>query len=118
MGTKKVPIFLIILTMERENLKMTELIAPSQFWLFGFFPTFILSVLIPVTGAAAFAYIIAKRLAPLVLAAPDKRFDNLPLRIYNLFKIWLAQYRQPRYMLRFFDFVYSVNVAGCYWNLY
>ena len=78
---------------------MTELIAPSQFWLFGFFPTFILSVLIPVTGVAAFAYIIAKRLAPLVLAAPDKRFDNLPLRIYNLFKIWLAQYRQPRYML-------------------
>ena len=78
---------------------MTELIAPAQFWLFGFFPTFILSFLIPVAGIAAFAYIIAKRLAPLVLAAPDERCDHLPLRIYNLLKIWLAQYRQPRYML-------------------
>ncbi|MCD6272452.1 MAG: (Fe-S)-binding protein [Deltaproteobacteria bacterium] len=78
---------------------MTELIAPSQFWLFGFFPTFILSFLIPVAGVAAFAYIIAKRLAPLILAAPDKRCDNLPMRVYNLLKIWLAQYRQPRYML-------------------
>ncbi|WDN87791.1 hypothetical protein BuS5_00759 [Desulfosarcina sp. BuS5] len=78
---------------------MTELIGPSQFWLFGFFPTFILSFLIPVTGVAAFAYIIAKRLAPLILAAPDKRSDNLPMRAYNILKIWLAQYRHPRYML-------------------
>ncbi len=78
---------------------MTELIAPSQFWLFGFFPTFILSFLIPVAGVSTFAYIIAKRLAPLVLAAPDNRCDHLIRRVGNLLKIWLAQYRQPRYML-------------------
>jgi len=62
-------------------------------------PTVIFSVLIPVIGAAIFTYIMAKRIAPLVLAAPDHRFDRIHERIMNVFKLWLAQYRQPRYML-------------------
>ena len=44
-------------------------------------------------------YIIAKRLAPLVKAAPDHRFDNVVARVKQLFFIWLAQWRQPRYMV-------------------
>ena len=78
---------------------MTPLIAPSQYFVFGILPTIIFSLLIPVAGVALFTFIIAKRLAPLVKAAPDNRFDNIPQRIFNLVKIWLLQYRQPRYML-------------------
>jgi len=70
---------------------MEPLIAPSNYWLFGFIPSIIFSLLIPVTGVALFAYIMAKRLAPLVKAAPDFRFDQIPDRIVNLVKIWLGQ---------------------------
>ncbi len=77
---------------------MTTIIAPASYKLFGFFPTVIFSLLIPVIGIAVFTYIIAKRLGPLINAAPDNRFDNIPERIMNVFKIWLGQMRQPRYM--------------------
>ncbi|MBU4317619.1 MAG: (Fe-S)-binding protein [Proteobacteria bacterium] len=75
----------------------TVLIGPASATVFGI-PLIIFSLLIPVAGAAAFAYIIAKRLAPLVKAAPDDRFNRWPERIFQVFKIWLAQWRQPRYM--------------------
>ena len=78
---------------------MEPLIAPSNYWLFGFIPTILFSLLIPVTGVALFTYIMAKRAAPLVKAAPDFRFGQIPERIVNLVKIWLGQWRQPRYML-------------------
>lgn len=77
---------------------MTTIIAPASYKLFGFFPTVIFSLLIPVIGIAVFTYIIAKRLGPLINAAPDNRFDNIPERIMNVFKIWLGQMRHPRYM--------------------
>ena len=32
-------------------------------------------------------------------AAPDKRFNRIPERIKSVLKIWLAQWRHPRYML-------------------
>ncbi len=73
------------------------LISPANFSVLGI-PTIIFSVLIPVVGAALFVYIMAKRAAPLVTAAPDTRFDNIPERVINVIKIWLAQWRQPRYM--------------------
>ncbi|MBC2710109.1 MAG: (Fe-S)-binding protein [Desulfosarcina sp.] len=50
-------------------------------------------------GVAVFTYIMAIRMAPLVKAAPDRRFDRIPQRIFNVLKLWLAQYRQPRYKL-------------------
>lgn len=78
---------------------MAPVIAPASFQLFGFFPMVIFSLIIPVVGIALFTYIMARRLAPLVKAAPDNRFDNIPQRVINLLKIWLIQYRQPRYML-------------------
>ena len=76
----------------------TALIAPANYTLFGI-PTVIFSVLIPVVGVALFAYIMALRAAPLVRANPDLRFDRIAQRLYNVLKIWLGQYRQPRYML-------------------
>jgi Fe-S oxidoreductase len=74
------------------------LIAPAKYFIF-FFPTVIFSFLIPVAGVAVFAYLMALRMAPLVKAAPDQRFDHILRRLYNVLKIWLGQYRQPRYRL-------------------
>ncbi|MCA1784953.1 MAG: (Fe-S)-binding protein, partial [Desulfobacteraceae bacterium] len=54
--------------------------------------------LLPVIGVGLFTYIIARRIAPLVRANPDYRFDNIPERIKNLIVVWLGQVRQPRYM--------------------
>ncbi len=75
------------------------LISPASYLLFGFIPTVIFSVLIPVVAVAIFTFIIAKRLAPLVKARPDFRFDQPAKRIFNVLKIWLGQYRHPRYMM-------------------
>jgi Fe-S oxidoreductase len=85
------------------------LIAPAKYF-FLFIPTVVFSILIPVVGVAVFAYIMAIRLAPLVNAAPDSRSDRIPQRIYHVVKIWLAQYRQPRYLLA--GVVHIVIFAG------
>ncbi len=77
----------------------TVLVPPAEAFIFGFIPTVLFSVLIPVVGVALFAYIMAKRVAPLVMANPDYRFDRIGQRIYAVLKLWLAQYKQPRYML-------------------
>lgn len=78
---------------------MSSIIGPASYKLFGFFPTAILSFILPVIGIGLFVYIMARRLAPLVRAAPDSRFDRIDQRIKNLLVIWLGQFRQPRYML-------------------
>ncbi len=62
-------------------------------------PGWFVSTLIPVIGVAIFTYIMAKRIAPLVLAAPDNRFDRPLDRVFALIKLWLGQWKQPRYML-------------------
>ncbi len=74
------------------------LISPAKAWLW-FVPTWIFSFIIPVVGVAVFTYLIALRLAPLVRAAPDRRFDRILDRLRQVLKIWLAQWRHPRYML-------------------
>ena len=60
-------------------------------------PTVFFSFLIPIAGVALFAYIMAIRIAPLVLAAPDLRFNRFGERIVKVVRIWLLQWRQPRY---------------------
>ncbi len=72
------------------------LISPAQACVLGV-PTVIFSVLLPVVGVALFTFIIAKRLAPLVLAQPDPRRNHILKRIFNMLKYAVAQYRQPRY---------------------
>jgi len=85
------------------------LIAPAKYF-FLFIPTVVFSILIPLAGVVVFTYIMAIRMAPLVKAAPDNRFDRFPQRLYSVLKIWLAQYRQPRYMLA--GVVHIVIFAG------
>ncbi len=75
----------------------TLIVGPADFTFLGI-PTIIFSFLIPVVGVGCFAYIIANRLAPLIKAAPDNRFNRIPERVFQLIKIWLLQWRQPRYM--------------------
>ncbi len=78
---------------------MTSIIGPASYQFFGIFPAAILSFILPVVGIGLFAYIMARRLAPLVRAAPDYRMDRIGQRIIRLITIWLGQIRQPRYML-------------------
>ena len=78
---------------------MTSIIGPASFNFFGIFPAVILSFILPVIGIGLFAYIMARRFAPLVRANPDSRFDQIGKRVKNLILVWLGQIRHPRYML-------------------
>jgi Fe-S oxidoreductase len=59
----------------------------------------VLFSIIPLLGIACFAYIMAKRVAPLLRSAPDFRFDQISIRLTRSLKFWLAQWKQPRYLL-------------------
>jgi len=48
-------------------------------------------------GLACFAYIVAKRLTPLLRAERDVRFDRPLLRLERVFKYWLGQWKHPRF---------------------
>ncbi len=76
----------------------TALISPAKALILGV-PSVIFSVIIPLAGISIFIYIMMRRIAPMVKAAPDYRFSRIFDRIIKLIKIWLFQYRHPRYML-------------------
>jgi len=75
-----------------------DFVSPADASVFGI-PLVIFTVLIPVLGMAAFTFIIAKRMAPLVRSASDPRLDRLPERLFGMVKYAIAQWRQPRYLL-------------------
>ncbi len=56
-------------------------------------------VVLHAAGLACFAYIVARRLVPLVRARRDPRFDHPFLRLGRVFQFWLAQWKHPRYPL-------------------
>ncbi|MGM0417404.1 MAG: (Fe-S)-binding protein [Thermodesulfobacteriota bacterium] len=72
--------------------------APANYSFFGI-PLVLLSIAIPLAGIGLWVYIMAKRVAPLVRARNEERFDNIPQRIWMILKIWLLQWKQPRYMM-------------------
>ena len=74
------------------------LISPASATLAGI-PAKILFILIPLAGIGIFAWIIWRRIAPLLKAAPDNRSQRIPERIRAVLKIWLGQWRHPRYLL-------------------
>ena len=57
----------------------------------------VLFSVIAIVGLACFAYIVAKRLTPLIRGERDIRFDRPLLRLERLFKYWLGQWKHPRY---------------------
>jgi Fe-S oxidoreductase len=48
-------------------------------------------------GVVCFAYIVAKRLVPLLRGERDFRFDRPWLRLGRVLKFWLGQWKHPRY---------------------
>src|SRR5512143_18182 len=74
------------------------LLSPASASFFGI-PAKIVFVLIPLIGIVVFAYIMKHRIEPLRKAAPDNRFNRYPERLRAVLKIWLAQWRHPRYRL-------------------
>lgn len=60
-------------------------------------PGLAIFVAIHITGVVCFAYIVAKRLVPLVRAERDFRFDHPLLRLHQVAKFWLGQWKHPRY---------------------
>ncbi len=58
----------------------------------------VLFSIIALLGTACFAYIAAKRLAPLLKGQRDPRFDRPLLRLGKLLKFWFAQWRHPRFI--------------------
>jgi len=59
----------------------------------------ILFLMIHVLGIMCFAYIVARRMVPLLRAERDFRFDHPWLRSGRVLKFWLGQWKQPRYKL-------------------
>ena len=57
----------------------------------------ILFLLIHLLGVACFAYIVAKRLVPLIRGERDFRFDQPLVRLGRVLKFWLGQWKHPRY---------------------
>jgi Fe-S oxidoreductase len=60
-------------------------------------PGQILSLIIHLLGLICFAFIVARRLVPLLRAQRDLRFDRLWNRLGNVLKFWLCQWKHPRY---------------------
>ena len=81
--------------------------AETTFWLIQ---GRVLFLIIPVLGTALFAYIVARRLTPLIHAQRDFRFDKPWARLGLVFKYWLGQWRHPRY--RFAGTVHILIFAG------
>jgi len=71
--------------------------APAQatYWLI---PGQVLFLIIPLLSVACFTCIMVRRMTPLLRAAPDARFDGFVTRLMRVFKFWLGQWKQPRYL--------------------
>ncbi len=63
-----------------------------------------------ILGIAAFAYIVARRLQPLIRAERDPRFDRPLARMKMVLKYWLGQWKHPRY--RVAGFLHILIFAG------
>jgi Fe-S oxidoreductase len=79
----------------------------------------VLFLFLHLLGLTCFAYIVAKRFAPLIHAQPDVRFDRPLRRLGNVLQFWLAQWRHPRcrfagviHILIFLGFLMLVTRAG------
>ncbi|MGE5813636.1 MAG: hypothetical protein ACM36C_04045, partial [Acidobacteriota bacterium] len=54
-------------------------------------------VVLNILGLACFAWILARRIQPLLRAQRDPRLDRPLARILTVLKFWLGQWRHPRY---------------------
>jgi len=68
--------------------------AQATYWLIS---GQILFPIIHLLGVACFAYIVAKRLTPLLRGERDLRFDRPLTRLGRVAQFWLGQWKHPRY---------------------
>jgi Fe-S oxidoreductase len=75
---------------------LETIISPAQatYWLI---PGRLLFLVIRLLGVALFAYIVARRLIPLIRGQRDLRFDRPLIRLSRVLQFWLGQWRHPRY---------------------
>ena len=69
--------------------------AQATFWLIQ---GRVLFWIINLVGSACFAYIAARRLAPMLRGQHDPRFDRPVTRLGRLLQYWFGQWRHPRYI--------------------
>ncbi len=84
-----------------------ESIAQASFWLMRGRDLFLILHLL---GLTCFAYIVARRLQPLLAARSDPRFDHPLARLGKVLLYWLGQRRHPRY--RFAGLLHLAIFAG------
>jgi Fe-S oxidoreductase len=91
-------------------------IAQATYWLIS---GRVLFLLLHLLGITCFVYVVWKRLAPLLAAQADPRFDDPLQRIGKVLQFWLAQWRHPRYrfagaihILIFLGFLILITKAG------
>ena len=77
---------------------------------YGFISGHLLFLILNLLGLACFAYIVARRLTPLIRAERDSRFDRPAARLEKVLKFWLGQWKHPRY--RFAGTVHILIFAG------
>ena len=66
--------------------------AQSTYWIVS---GRLLFAIIPLLGMACFAFILLKRIAPLLRGAPDFRLTQMWARLTRVLKFWLVQWKQP-----------------------
>ena len=64
---------------------------------YGLIPGQILFLILNILGLACFAYIVARRLTPLIRGERDVRFDRPLARLEKILQFWLGQWKHPRY---------------------
>ena len=71
-----------------------QLAAQAAYWLN---PARELFLVTHVVGLVCFAYIVGKRLTPLLRGERDSRFDRRWIRFERILKYWFGQWKHPRY---------------------
>jgi Fe-S oxidoreductase len=92
-------------------------IAQASYWLVSGRTLFLF---LHFLGLVCFAFIVWKRLQPMMGAECDPRFNRPYLRLGKVLQFWLAQWRHPRYpgaatihILIFAGFLILITRAGC-----
>ena len=78
--------------------RLSESFSPAEATIAGL-PANWIFLLIAVVALTAFGWILWRRAVPLRRGASDPRLDRIPTRVAMVLKLWLGQWRQPRYML-------------------
>jgi Fe-S oxidoreductase len=88
---------------------MEALQSPAQAT-YGLMSGQLLFLILNLLGLASFAYIITRRMTPLLRAERDSRFDRPSVRLERVLQFWLGQWKHPRY--RFAGTVHILIFAG------